>query len=73
MKCPQCEAWTDVLETRAPFRRRECANGHKFITKEDIHEGTGIPRSRRKPHARKINYLRQTNRRKVDVEDSGSV
>lgn len=34
MKCPQCGAWTDVLETRSPRRRRECANGHRFTTIE---------------------------------------
>jgi transcriptional regulator NrdR family protein len=34
VKCPQCGAWTDVLETRSPRRRRECANGHRFTTIE---------------------------------------
>lgn len=39
MKCPQCGAWSSVLDTReAPLdttkRRRECANGHKFTTVE---------------------------------------
>jgi len=37
MPCPQCGAWTDIIETRTPEphirrRRYECANGHRFIT-----------------------------------------
>ncbi len=42
MKCPECGAWTDVLETK-PIRktnilkrRRECANGHRFTTHEQF-------------------------------------
>jgi len=39
MKCPQCKAWTTVLETRSKpnnetYRRYACANEHKFSTKE---------------------------------------
>lgn len=39
MKCPTCGAWSNVLETRngpheSMRRRRECANGHRFITLE---------------------------------------
>ena len=40
MKCPECEAWTIVLESRplktknVLFRRRECANLHRFVTHE---------------------------------------
>ena len=42
LKCPQCGVWTDVIETRAVrgknivYRRRECANGHRFFTHEII-------------------------------------
>lgn len=36
--CPECGAWTDVIETRAYDnhikRRRECGNGHRFTTQE---------------------------------------
>ena len=36
MKCPECNAWTDVLETRkrpaGAYRRYECANLHRFST-----------------------------------------
>lgn len=34
MKCPYCNAWTDVRQTREGRRRRECANGHRFSTQE---------------------------------------
>lgn len=34
MKCPTCNAWTSVLDTRETRRRRECANGHRFTTRE---------------------------------------
>jgi transposase-like protein len=39
MKCPQCKAWAIVLETRSKpnnetYRRYQCANEHKFSTKE---------------------------------------
>jgi hypothetical protein len=32
--CPQCGAWTTVLETRGLVRKRECANLHRFFTQE---------------------------------------
>ena len=32
--CPQCAAWTRVLQTHGCIRRRECANGHRFTTEE---------------------------------------
>ena len=34
MNCPQCGAWSSVLETRGTRRRRECGNGHRFTTLE---------------------------------------
>ena len=40
MKCPICNAWTFIKDTRSKdtrvHRRRECANGHKFSTDERI-------------------------------------
>ena len=40
MKCPVCNVWTIVNETRNKegytLRRRECGNGHKFITEEHV-------------------------------------
>jgi hypothetical protein len=39
MKCPQCGAWTELLETRkrvaGVYRRYECANTHRFSTMDD--------------------------------------
>lgn len=34
MKCPQCGAWSRVLETRTDIRVRECANEHRWRTRE---------------------------------------
>jgi len=39
MKCPECGAWTSVLETRTRstgvvVRRYVCANEHRFTTHE---------------------------------------
>jgi transcriptional regulator NrdR family protein len=38
MKCPICNVWTNVLDTRnkngVTVRRRECANEHIFKTEE---------------------------------------
>lgn len=40
MKCPRCNAASDVLATRTPTtigtltRRRQCHNGHRFTTHE---------------------------------------
>ena len=42
MKCPQCGAWTSVMETRTRktenvvVRRYECANLHRFKTEEKV-------------------------------------
>ena len=40
MKCPVCNVWTNVSETRNKegytLRRRECGNGHKFTTEEHV-------------------------------------
>ena len=38
MKCPTCSSWTEVRESRTKpggyVRRRECGNGHRFLTVE---------------------------------------
>lgn len=38
MKCPICNVWTSVLDTRnkstVTVRRRKCANEHIFVTEE---------------------------------------
>ena len=41
MKCPVCNTWVLVKETRArpdniTYRRYECANEHRFITLEQV-------------------------------------
>lgn len=41
MKCPACNAWTELLETRkratgAVYRRYECANLHRFSTLDGV-------------------------------------
>lgn len=40
MKCPECGAWSVILETRSSDfryrRRRECGNEHKFTTEEVV-------------------------------------
>ena len=53
MKCPECGAWTDVIETRKSEiygykRRRECANGHRFTTQEVIIPEDEIKEERRR-------------------------
>jgi hypothetical protein len=39
MKCPICNAWTEQLDTRkragSTYRRYECANTHRFTTKDN--------------------------------------
>lgn len=47
MKCPECEAWTNVLETRTLLinikrRRYQCANLHKFNTYEIGPDNNGL-------------------------------
>ena len=41
VKCPVCDQWVSVLETRArdnneTYRRYRCANEHRFVTKEKV-------------------------------------
>lgn len=41
MKCPVCNTWVNVKETRsrlhnATYRRYECANEHRFTTLEQV-------------------------------------
>ena len=43
MKCPTCNAWTMVKETRTKpgnttYRRYECANEHRFTTYERVEQ-----------------------------------
>ena len=42
MRCPECNVWAIVLQTRkrktenVTTRRYECANGHRFSTIEQV-------------------------------------
>lgn len=36
MKCPVCGQPSSVLESRSPLRRRECPQGHRFVTEEAV-------------------------------------
>ena len=41
MKCPVCDAWSIVKQTKTSpmfgyVRRRECANEHRFTTREVV-------------------------------------
>jgi|GEM_PF-1531529 len=42
MDCPTCKAWAEVKDTRqrkednTRYRRYECANGHRFSTREAV-------------------------------------
>lgn len=42
MKCPKCSAWSEVLQTNMPRRKRECANGHRFWTRETYEDKVTI-------------------------------
>ncbi|NBS71009.1 hypothetical protein EBT31_19195 [bacterium] len=67
MKCPQCDAWVVVKETRhdpktgSIYRRKECGNLHKFTTVEQLHEGV-IPASARNAGRRKLEPLPKSPR-----------
>lgn len=39
MKCPACDAQTEVIYKRGPSRRRMCRNGHRFTTAECVTSG----------------------------------
>lgn len=45
MKCPICNAWSDVKETRQKkdhkYRRYECGNLHRFTTREFVVQTKG--------------------------------
>jgi len=55
MKCPICEAWTTVENTKSTkdlvVRRRKCANEHTFSTEERVSppKKRGRPIKEKKP------------------------
>ena len=53
VKCPVCEKWVSTLETRhrsdgSTYRRYECANLHRFVTKEKIERVLVVSHRKRK-------------------------
>lgn len=64
MKCPTCGAWTLVKDTReSPIfghtRRRECANEHRFTTKEVLIPEEEIKEYQREAMLNNINRGRE--------------
>ena len=62
MKCPICGAWTLVKQTKKSptfgyTRRRECANEHRFTTKEVIVPQEAIDEERRTNIANNLERL----------------
>jgi len=65
-KCPECKAWADVLETRQrpeyTYRRYECANNHRFTTRESLWAATSKADTHKLLNAA-LNSVKQTTRR----------
>jgi transcriptional regulator NrdR family protein len=58
MKCPVCQAWTTIKDTRKSpvwgyIRRRECGNEHRFTTQEKVIPDE-IMKEFRSEHARTV-------------------
>jgi transcriptional regulator NrdR family protein len=71
MKCPTCGAWSLVKETRQSptfghMRRRECANEHRFTTREILVAQAEIDEERRNHFAN--NQERLESLRKSEPE-----
>lgn len=57
MNCPECGAWSRVLSTRqGDTRRRECANMHRFTTKETVVADSPKPKT---PDTKRIHNTRR--------------
>ena len=64
MKCPVCNAWSTVKGTRdSPIfghtRRRECANEHRFTTREVVIPEETIKEYQREAMLQNINRGRE--------------
>jgi transcriptional regulator NrdR family protein len=57
MKCPTCGSWSTVVSTRDTKRRRECANEHRFTTKEVVVPQEDITEERRNHLANNLERL----------------
>lgn len=70
MKCPQCNAYTIILETRQGVRRRrECFNGHRFVTIEMFIKP--ITEKKNGPHKRQGTHRKTVHHRHAVVERPG--
>lgn len=47
VKCPECNAWTRVLESRNSYRQRECGNLHRFWTHESAVTGEEFEKAKK--------------------------
>ena len=67
MKCLKCNAWASVLRTDARskyvYRRYECANLHRFSTREYLVDVTSRADTRKPPSVAPTSA--QTNQRKT--------
>ena len=54
MECPTCGSWSRVLRTKDKLRRRECANGHRFLTLEILSPERNRSAAKKLGNARKI-------------------
>lgn len=59
MKCPECGAWASVKDTRNKpnnemYRRYECANEHRFSTKEMVFDWENYRKSTKPDEIRKL-------------------
>ena len=73
-KCPECGAWTDVVETRtsAKFgytRRRECANEHRFTTREEVIPDTELREERREHFKKNLDRLGDGRRAHIEKQN----
>jgi len=76
MKCPTCGAWSLVKETRQSptfghMRRRECANEHRFTTREILVAQAEIDEERRNHLAN--NQERLESLRKSEPESFANI
>lgn len=64
MKCPTCNKWSTVLETRNHSRRRECGNGHRFTTREVVINNA-------RSEAMKARWAQEGPRQELKRDDNG--
>ena len=74
MKCQRCAADSEVLETRTsgPWvrRKRECFNGHRFVTYE-VYRGN-IDKRTRDATVRGLKSVSLANQRRIRVKNGAA-